>query len=234
MVGLGATFPATQALGWCSGCKIASKTTKWPSWIKSRLCSKETGGHVTLKVCKETETSRANSVICIRRKFTLRTRRKKSGTTLYTYERRMPLWKPSMLIVRASHCWLTLSTQYFHATVKILLKTMLVVLSPTKVAVMAFKPFTRCRLLYALLHEPFKSNIPTQTICWDERYSYYKVITFHVKRAPSNAQRNVTRTEVALFSYPFYIFIGRFVLRFIFSSTCGSLVPHFYSCDTAL
>lgn len=93
--GLGATFPATQASGWCSGCKIASKTTKWPSWIKSRLCSKGTGGHVTLKVCKETETSQANSVICTRGKFTLRTRRKKSGTTLYTYEHRMPLWKSS-------------------------------------------------------------------------------------------------------------------------------------------
>lgn len=86
---------------------------------------------------------------------------------------------------------------------------MLVVLPPTKVTVMAFKPFTRCRLLYALLHEPLKAIYQLKRYTGTSNILIIKSLRsmFH---QTLNGTSRVVFPEVALFSYTFYIFIGRF------------------------
>lgn len=79
---------------------------------------------------------------------------------------------------------------------------------------MAFKPFTRCRLLYALLHEPLKA------IYQLKRYTgTSNILIIKSLRSMWNVFHQVLNgtscvfPEVALFSYPFYIFISRFFHR---------------------
>lgn len=88
--GSGATLPTMLALVWCSGWPTALRTER-PSWTRSRLRSRGTGGHGPLKVCRDTETSRPEWDTCTKIRFTSGTKRKRSAMSLYTCEYRMPL-----------------------------------------------------------------------------------------------------------------------------------------------
>lgn len=102
---------------------------------------------------------------------------------------------------------------------------MLVVFPPTKVAVLAFKPFTRCRLLYALLHEPLKAIYQLKRYTGTSNVLIIKSLrsVWNVFHQRLNGTSRVVFPEVALFSYPFYIFTGRFSCNLFFHRHAAAL-----------
>lgn len=179
MTGLEATLPLMQESGWSSRWKIVFTRGAWRSWSTSRLRSKETGGRVTPRVCKETKINMTNTDTCTKGRFAWRARRKTSGATLYKHRTSFYILKPHT----AEHLYNT-CTQYENVIYTVRLDVILLdsvkinkhkveVIIWLQVTVLASNYLMNRWLLYehAMLHEYWRqysnSNyILGQAICW--------------------------------------------------------------------